>query len=308
MEIILLIAVVVVIYLWKNRNNKGGSSNEVFEESVDEEKLPYYKNKYLLTKAENNFYKSLKIAMKDEDYYICPKVRIADVLNIGKTDKRQAYFNKINRKHIDFLLCKDDKFFNPIMAIELDDSSHNAKNRVERDDFVDNAFKSAKLPLYRVKASSSYQPNYLKKEIYSILGMENVEKKVEEKKEKVIEVKAEDKKPISREDEYEGIKIGALVRKTFPELIESNLISKTELSKLLMYDYCKTNFDLNFPMLKKVDPSKSIKENRFEGNYTRYYANPFKIYGDDYLMTSEWFERNKSFYTFWLKRQSGNMK
>lgn len=305
MEIALLIAVVVAIYLWKNKLSyeRSDVNNEVINELVDEEELPYYKTKYLLTKAENNFYQSLKVALKDEALYVCPKIRVADVLRVGKTDNRRGYFNKIKAKHIDFLICKDDRFFNPVLAIELDDSSHNEKNRVERDEFMYKAFKTAKLPLYRVKARNAYQPNLLKKDIYTILGIENATAKVKKKEEKVAEVKTTTKKHVFKEDDYKDIKIGALVRKSFPELIENNLISKSELSKLLMYDYSKTTFDLNFPILKKVDHNKSIKENRFEGNYTRYYANPIKIHGEDYLMTSEWFERSKSFYTFWLKRQ-----
>lgn len=303
MWILYLVAGAFVIYiLMKKSCNKGGRDKD--ELVSTDEKLPYYKNKYLLTKAENNFYQSLKIALKDDSLYICPKIRVADVLSVGKTDNRQSYFNKIKAKHIDFLICKDDRFFNPVLALELDDASHNAKNRVDRDVFMDKAFASAKLPLLRVSASVSYQPNYLKKEINSILGIEKVAQNVEKKEGKGIEVKTENKKSISKEDDYKDVKIGALVRKSFPELIENNMVSKTELSKLLTYDYSKTMFDLNFPMLKKVDTNISIKENRFEGKHTRYYANPVKIYEEDYLLTSEWFERNKSYYTFWLKRQN----
>jgi hypothetical protein len=61
-------------------------------------------------------------------------------------------------------------------------------------------------------------------------------------------------------------------------------------------------------MLKKVDPNKSVKENRFEGSHTRYYANPLKVNNEDYLLTSEWYERNKSHYVFWLERQNSVRK
>lgn len=171
MELVYILLAVFVIYMLMNKGENKGNMRK--DETIKaEEKLPYYKNKYLLTKAENNFYQSLKIALSDGDYYICQKTRVADILSIGKSEKRQAYFNKIKAKHIDFLICKDDLYFNPILAIELDDSSHNEKNRVERDDFINKVFEVANLPLYRVKASNSYQPNKLRKEIFAMLGVD----------------------------------------------------------------------------------------------------------------------------------------
>lgn len=106
---------------------------------------------------------------------------------------------------------------------------------------------------------------------------------------------------------YNEIKIGALVRTTFPELVNENLINETDINKLAMYDYCKSQFDINYPFLKKVDESISIKENRMVNNYPRYYSNPIKILGSKYLITSEWYERNKSFYIYWLDRKRGNI-
>lgn len=128
---------------------------------VENEILPYYKKKYLLTKAEKNFYNVLEKAICDEDFYICPKVRLADIIYISGTKNRQKYFNKIQSKHIDFLLCSK-QYLNPVLAIELDDSSHNRTDRIDRDRFVDNALKSAGLPIFRVKVSYSYDFNFIK--------------------------------------------------------------------------------------------------------------------------------------------------
>ncbi|SHJ53994.1 DUF2726 domain-containing protein [Paramaledivibacter caminithermalis] len=149
--------------------------NELEEiEKIPETKelLPYKKNRFLLTRAENNFYKVLKLALED-NYVICPKVRLADIIYVYGSDNRQSYFNKIQSKHIDFLIC-NDIYLNPLLAIELDDSSHSSKYRIERDEFLDDALESADLPILRFRASYSYSPNYIKEKIQEVLKKEKV--------------------------------------------------------------------------------------------------------------------------------------
>lgn len=118
-------------------------------------KLPYDKRPRLVTKAELRFYKSLIKAVQD-DWTVFAMVRIADILVVPKdTPKRRVWLNKILAKHIDFLLC-DPVSLEPQVAIELDDSSHQRKDRQERDEFVDHAFESAGLPIVRFPVRSSY--------------------------------------------------------------------------------------------------------------------------------------------------------
>jgi hypothetical protein len=118
-------------------------------------KLPYEKRPKLVTKAELRFYKSLSKAVQD-DWAIFAMVRIADILVVTKgAPKRRTWLNKILAKHIDFVLC-DPSTLEPMVAIELDDSSHQRKDRQERDEFVDHAFESAGLPLVRFPVRSSY--------------------------------------------------------------------------------------------------------------------------------------------------------
>lgn len=56
----------------------------------------------------------------------------------------------------------------PIMGIELDDSSHNRQKRLDRDNFVNDVFGVAGLPLARVKASPAYNLPDLKKYLSSV--------------------------------------------------------------------------------------------------------------------------------------------
>lgn len=99
------------------------------------------------------------------------------------------------------------------------------------------------------------------------------------------------------------LKIGVLVKATMPYILEMELISPIEVNKMTKDDYSKMIFDMNYPVLKKVDESKSITENRTVGDYTRYYAEPYDFKDSQYLISSEWYDRNQEDYIRWLKRK-----
>ncbi len=94
---------------------------------------------------------------------------MADILKvIPESNNQQGYRNKIEKKHVDFVLC-EKKRLNYIAAIELDDSSHKRKDRVKRDKFVNNAFREAKLPLIRIDWQNEYNIEYIKNRIQEAL-------------------------------------------------------------------------------------------------------------------------------------------
>ena len=100
-----------------------------------------YQRKYLLTKNEYGQYKKLKEYADQAGLLICPKVRLLDVIEPRKEEKNyKTLFYKVQAKHIDFLIC--DKDLHVLGAVELDDSSHDQKDRQERDTFVDQILQS----------------------------------------------------------------------------------------------------------------------------------------------------------------------
>jgi hypothetical protein len=118
-------------------------------------RLPYRKQDCLLTPAERSFWAVLS-RIVDGSYHVAWKVRIADVLSVPDgTRDRQRHLNRIFGKHLDFVLC-DPQSTAPLLAIELDDSSHEESERRRRDAFVDAALRDAGLPLLRVPARRSY--------------------------------------------------------------------------------------------------------------------------------------------------------
>lgn len=138
--------------------------------SLGEDKsLPYKKRDYLLTKAERSFYEVLRLVIKNLDVQLFAKVRLADLLYLPqKTDKRISYLNQITGKHVDFVLC-DTLNIKPLIAIELDDSSHDQANRQKRDAFVEKALRDAGLPLLRIPAQQSYNVQDLEARLSSLL-------------------------------------------------------------------------------------------------------------------------------------------
>ncbi|MBN1460459.1 MAG: DUF2726 domain-containing protein [Armatimonadetes bacterium] len=128
------------------------------------EALPYRRKDYLLTKAERSFFGVLRQAVGD-DYLLFAKVRLADLVWIPQgTKSRQKHQNRVNPRHIDFVLCDHDAI-RPLLAIELDDSSHARSDRRSRDAFVDAALAAAGLPLLRIPARAGYNVAELKSQI-----------------------------------------------------------------------------------------------------------------------------------------------
>lgn len=113
--------------------------------------LPYQK-KLLLTKNEWVFYKKLKPICDEMGLHIISKVRLADLVEVKKEKAGKEYikyFNQINKKHIDFVLCKPENL-QIVALIELDDKSHNKQNRIQRDEFVNNLCDQVKYKLIRI--------------------------------------------------------------------------------------------------------------------------------------------------------------
>jgi hypothetical protein len=88
--------------------------------------LPYSAKKYFFSAAERSFYEVLRRLVPD--HTLSAKVRLANLVYVSRgTESRQSHFNRIQSKHIDFVLCDND--LTPVLAIELDDASHAEESR-----------------------------------------------------------------------------------------------------------------------------------------------------------------------------------
>ena len=119
--------------------------------------FPYHLRDHFLSPAELNFYAVLRTAINGRAA-LCSKVALGDLFYVKKGDdasRWRIYTNKIDRKHVDFLLC-DPVTMRPLVGIELDDRSHQREDRQVRDAFVDKVFAAAHLPLLHVPVRRAY--------------------------------------------------------------------------------------------------------------------------------------------------------
>ena len=123
------------------------------------EALPYRLRDDFLSAAELSFFRVLQTAVGTRAVITC-KVRLADLFYVPRPNENRGAHNRIDRKHVDFLLC-DPATMRPLLAIELDDSSHRQAKRVERDVLVDRVFEAAGLPLVRFAVRAAYNPQQI---------------------------------------------------------------------------------------------------------------------------------------------------
>ena len=124
------------------------------------------KGQYLLSPGEARFFAALSQSIPP-GLYICPKVRIADLIET-KRDRSDPLFWKeqapINQKHVDFILVNRSDFA-PQVAIELDGGSHNDKERLKRDAFIDSVFHNAGILILHIPVKGFYQYSDLRHRI-----------------------------------------------------------------------------------------------------------------------------------------------
>ena len=131
--------------------------------------LPYGKRDHFLSAAEISFYHVLKNVLGDDIELLC-KVRLGDLFYVQRPHENKAARNRIDRKHIDFVLC-ESKTMNPVLGVELDDSSHDRESRKKRDQFVDDVFKKTGLPILHIKAARGYVPEDIAREVSQALNI-----------------------------------------------------------------------------------------------------------------------------------------
>jgi very-short-patch-repair endonuclease len=136
--------------------------------------LPYEKESALFSPAERSFLGALDQAIGDE-FRIMGKVRLGDVVKVKaglEKGQRQAAFNKIQSKHLDFVAC-DPADLSVQFVVELDDKSHERQDRQSRDMFVDEALRAAGIPIIHVPVRKSYSIQEIRDALSKALNPSN---------------------------------------------------------------------------------------------------------------------------------------
>jgi very-short-patch-repair endonuclease len=163
--VVVVVLFVVIAIILAALKAKGGAAAGAEKPDV------YYLKKSLFSPAERSFLGVLE-SLDYEGVTIASKVRLADIFGVKKgleRGDRQRAQNRINAKHVDFLLIQKSDG-RPLLGIELDDSSHEEEERIARDSFVDTVFASAGLPILHVAAKAAYDPKAVHRHIDEALG------------------------------------------------------------------------------------------------------------------------------------------
>lgn len=174
MFLFVIIIIVIIILLNYKKNSPippiypNSSDNNI---DLNENKINYSKyyrpKRYLITLNELNFYTVLMEVAKELDLILFSQVSLYNILETKNNldySTKMKYFNKIASKSIDFVLV-DKKDCRIKLCIELDDSTHNKKSRIERDKFINELFESLEINLLRYPSYNVYYKETLKKRI-----------------------------------------------------------------------------------------------------------------------------------------------
>lgn len=115
-------------------------------------------NNYLMlsnpmTNTELKFCNELRKITDKYNLIIIPQIQLQKIFKIYNK-KDVAAFNKIKSKSIDFAIV--DNKYNYKMFIELDDYTHNKKQRINRDNFINELFNKYNIELIRIKVNNTY--------------------------------------------------------------------------------------------------------------------------------------------------------
>lgn len=105
----------------------------------------------LFSKREYAFYRVLRRSCDKKGLKVCPKVRLADILDVKTedTEENRVWFRTIAQLHVDFLILgKNDRF---LFGIELDDSTHDNPEAWKKDRFKDECFNKTTVGLFRCR-------------------------------------------------------------------------------------------------------------------------------------------------------------
>lgn len=115
----------------------------------------YKRKMFFMTRAEHQCYDVLTKAIGDK-YIVFAQVHLPTIINNKVIGQNWLHsFRHINQKSVDFVLC-DKEYISPVLAIELDDSTHELQERQERDSEVERILKGAGVPLLRIKNQRNF--------------------------------------------------------------------------------------------------------------------------------------------------------
>lgn len=123
----------------------------------------------IMTDTEVIFFRKLQNALPE--YHIFVQVQLSRIIeaNNDETSERSFWFNRICRQSVDYVIVDQDAQ-TTLVAIELDDWTHNSKARQKADDKKDKALASAGIPIVRFHAERMPSADMLRYELMVVIN------------------------------------------------------------------------------------------------------------------------------------------
>lgn len=123
----------------------------LFKSQLTKKYCPYVLKKDFLNKTEKQIFSYL-IWSLPTSIIILPQIPLHSIVKTKVWSDRAA-LNKINKKIIDFWFFNKDMEL--LALLEFDGPTHNKKDRIQRDNFVDDTMFQLGIPIYHIKYTQS---------------------------------------------------------------------------------------------------------------------------------------------------------
>lgn len=167
MYISILVVVVAVLWLFlKLTRTEDRVVQKEEEKTVNAKHFDpnnYEVRQTIMNSSERMFFETLRRAVEDK-FDIYPQVNLDKIFKVKYLGNRFALNGArwaIDRRSVDYLLVNRETQ-SPKLAIELDGSSHERLDRIERDEKVASIFEYNGIPLIRFNVGDNFNENELR--------------------------------------------------------------------------------------------------------------------------------------------------
>ena len=168
--IFLVLAFVVFILLVFAFRSNGSSREEVIKPVRGDELAVWpFEPMPIMTPTEVIFFNRLQQAVPE--LIIFGQVQLSRIIMPNDDDDTDQgfWFNRICRMSVDYVLVDQDKQ-TVLLAIELDDWTHNTRRRQQQDEKKDKALLSAGISILRINGEAMPDAAHLRRKILAVIG------------------------------------------------------------------------------------------------------------------------------------------
>ena len=168
MTIFLVLAFVLFILLVFAFRSRGSSHQEVIKPVRGDELAVWpFEPMPIMTPTEVIFFNRLQQAVPE--LIIFGQVQLSRIIMPNDDTDQGFWFNRICRMSVDYVLVDQDKQ-TVLLAIELDDWTHNTRRRQQQDEKKDKALLSAGISILRIDGEAMPDAALLRRKILAVIG------------------------------------------------------------------------------------------------------------------------------------------